>query len=324
MKMTATIRSTALALLVGLGLAGGAAADGLALHFGAEQTLRNGTKTTSTSSSSPVLRSWMSPEIGDAWKQGYQGSGVTITVIDDFKSGSRIRGDLGLGTQRQRHGEWTRQEAGMVAPSATMRSIDFSSTGTVSLARGLNALNLSYGMFAAAGHDVNRIAWSDRERSIITYARDGSAVISKAAGNDGIAVRGVNASGNQDYLNLALVGAQSGIFVGALERNGTTGSPARLAGYSNFAGSDPAVQQNFLVVGVEGHKTNLYGTSFAAPIVSSYAAVLGSKFTSATPTQIVNQLLSTARTDTVSGYSAAIHGRGEASITRALAPASVK
>jgi subtilisin family serine protease len=68
----------------------------------------------------------------------------------------------------------------------------------------------------------------------------------------------------------------------------------------------------------------LYGTSFAAPIVSGYAAILSSKFTSANPTQITSQLLNTARQDTISGYNSAIHGRGEASITRALSPVSIQ
>ena len=62
----------------------------------------------------------------------------------------------------------------------------------------------------------------------------------------------------------------------------------------------------------------------AAPVVSSYSAVLGSKFTRATPTQIVDRLLSTARTDTIANYDVGIHGRGEASISRALAPASIR
>jgi hypothetical protein len=51
---------------------------------------------------------------------------------------------------------------------------------------------------------------------------------------------------------------------------------------------------------------------------------LGSKFKSATPLQITNQLLSTARKDTIRGYNPAIHGRGEASLTRALAPVTIK
>ena len=34
----------------------------------------------------PQLQTWMSPEVADAWKQGYKGSGVTVTVVDDFRS----------------------------------------------------------------------------------------------------------------------------------------------------------------------------------------------------------------------------------------------
>ena len=52
--------------------------------------------------------------------------------------------------------------------------------------------------------------------------------------------------------------------------------------------------------------------------------MLGSKFTTATPTQITNRLLDTARTDTLAGYTAAKFGKGEASLSRALAPVSIR
>ncbi|MFM2349671.1 MAG: hypothetical protein RIR04_637, partial [Pseudomonadota bacterium] len=42
-----------------------------------------------------------------------------------------------------------------------------------------------------------------------------------------------------------------------------------------------------------------------------------------TPLQITNQLLDTARTDTILGYDVSIHGQGEASLSRALAPVSI-
>ena len=276
------------------------------------------------SSTPPPLYNWMSTEIGDAWALGFKGQGTTITIVDDFNSSFTFSGNLGTGTQSLRHGEWVRLEASMIAPEASMRSHEFTSGSRVSLARNqLNTLNLSYGMMGQAGWDVGSIRWSRQESSIISYAQDGAAVVVKAAGNDAIAVGGVNSAGNTDYLNLALVGSQSAIFVGALDRNGTTDNKASLAWYSNYAGDDPAVQTSFLSVGVRGDLTGLSGTSFAAPIVSGYAAVLGSKFTSATPTQIANQLLDTARTDTIHGYSARLHGQGEASITRALAPVSI-
>ena len=272
----------------------------------------------------PQLQTWMSPEVADAWKQGYKGSGVTVTVVDDFRSNQGLYGNLGQGTQLLRHGEWTLKEASMIAPSATMRAHDFNSGTSVGLIRGLNVLNLSYGMYAPAGYTASQIGWSSQESSIISHAQNGKAVISKAAGNDAIVIGSANASGQVDYLNLALKGAQSAIYVGALNTNGTTSAPASLASYSNTPGADAVVQQQFVVVGVDGAKTGLYGTSFAAPIISGYAAILGSKFTKSTPTQIANQLLKTARQDTISGYNPATHGRGEASITRALAPVSIQ
>jgi subtilisin family serine protease len=271
-----------------------------------------------------TLQPWMNPEVKQAWNLGYKGQKVTIQVIDDFGSSSRFSGKLGTSTLYQRHGEWTRLEASMIAPSASMLALDFTNPSAVGLARGLNVLNLSYGMFAKDGYSTSQIGWASQEKSIISYAQKGSAIIAKAAGNDAVAVGAANNKGQVDYLNRALVGTQAAIFVGALSKNGTTASRASLAAYSNYAGNNTAVQKNFLVVGVDGAKTGLYGTSFAAPIVSGYAAILGSKFAAATPTQITNQLLNTARTDTVANYRATVHGRGEASIYRALAPVSIK
>lgn len=285
------------------------------------KTRSSRTKPTQTT---PQYQSWMSPEISDAWASGYKGQGATITVVDDFSSNSFYFGNLGNGAQSLRHGEWTRLETSMVAPSATFVTKDFNSGTKVNLAvSGLNVLNLSYGMYASSQYSLSQIAWSAQETSIIDYATTGKAVISKAAGNDGIAVGAANSARNIDFLDVALIGTQSALFVGALNTNGTTTSPATLASYSNYAGSDVAVQSHFLVVGVEGSKTSLYGTSFAAPVISGYSAVIGSKFTTATPTQIANQLLLTARKDTILGYDVTKHGQGEASITRALAPAAI-
>lgn len=267
---------------------------------------------------------WMSPEIKDAWAKGYKGQRTTVTVIDDFRSNSAFDGNLGDGLRYLRHGEWTFKEIGMLAPSATLKQDDYSTAQQVRLSTGLNVLNMSYGMYASAAYSLNQIGWNSQESSIIYYAKNGLAVAVKAAGNDSIAVSGTNGQGEKDFFNLALVGAQSAIYAGALDRNGTVTNKANLAYYSNFAGSDVNVQKNFLVVGVRGDLTGLYGTSFAAPVISGYASVLGSKFTKATPTAITNQLLNTARQDTVNNYNAAIYGRGEASLTRALAPRSIQ
>lgn len=272
----------------------------------------------------PPVRAWMSTEIGDAWRQGFQGQGTSLTIVDQF-SGPGLTGNIGSGQQTRAHGFWTTQQASLTAPLAGLRQHDLSNNRAVTLAnRQLNILNLSYGMFGEDGLAQAGIVWGAREGSIISHATSGAAVVVKAAGNDGVAVGTASASGEKDYLASGLIGAGSAIFVGALDRHGTVEQKATITGYSNVAGEDARVQDQFLMVGVRSDLTGLSGTSFAAPIVSGYAAVLGSKFTGATPVAITNRLLDTARTDTIQNYDRAIHGRGEASIGRALAPATIR
>ncbi|MGZ3218040.1 S8 family serine peptidase [Paracoccus sp. T5] len=267
------------------------------------------------------LQPWMSPEIADAWTQGYKGQGSHVTVVDDFKSRSRYWGQLEPRVQRLRHGQWTAKQVSLMAPSARVKRQDFGDNRAIKLRRGLNIFNLSYGMMAVENLSVR---WNPRERSIIKHAQGGRGVAVKAAGNDAIPIGAVNSMMEVDYLARDLVGAASAIFVGALDAHGRPDQRANLASYSNYAGDDAAVQSQFLVVGVTGAQTGLYGTSFAVPIVSGYSAVLSSKFPQATPAQVASQLLSTARTDTINNYTAATHGRGEASIARALAPVAIR
>lgn len=271
-----------------------------------------------------TYQSWMSTEVADAWKAGYLGQGVNLTFVDEFSGSDRLRGNLGTGELTMLHGEWTRLQGSMIAPRATIRSKDYYGETAVRLYKGLNVLNLSYGWHDSDMLSLQDMDWTRQEGSIISYAQLGSAVVVKAAGNDAVAVDAPAGDGTQDFLNLGLIGGKSVLFVGSLSDNGTAADPASMADYSNFAGSDLDVQSHFLVVGVQGDATNLYGTSFAAPIVSGYAAILGSKFKKATPTQIVNQLLDTARTDTLMNYDESIYGQGEASLSRALAPRAIR
>lgn len=279
---------------------------------------------TLSSGGKPIYRaSWMQSEVADAWARGYRGQGSVVTVIDQYQGGTKNFGNLGLGPRALQHGEWTKMQVGMIAPSALMDTQDFTETQTVRLySRYLNVLNLSYGFVGPAGFPAHLIPWADRETSIIQYATNGDAVIIKAAGNDGVAVNTASATGRFDYLNQALVGTQA-IYVGALSTHGTPDALASLASYSNFAGPNALIQNRYLTVGVLADNTGLSGTSFAAPIVSGYAAILSSKFRGAAPNDVADQLLDTARTDTIQGYTPSLHGRGEASLARALAPASI-
>ncbi|MUT24739.1 S8 family serine peptidase [Mesorhizobium japonicum] len=257
---------------------------------------------------------WMSPDIGEAWTSGFIGSGVSINVIDDF-TGQPFDADLGRGRQTQRHGDWVAEIAGMVAPGANIFKYGYLEGSSIGLQLGLNIINASYRI-------IEPLSQHPREHAIVDAAWAGTAIVTKSADNRSNEV-GRPHEGDFDGLTLGLIGAPSAIFVGALDHNGTPGNKTRLARYSNYPGSNPVVRNQFLTVGVEGDKTGLYGTSYAAPVVAGYAAILGSKFTSATPPQITNQLLDTARTDTLVNYNPATYGRGEASLSRALAPVSI-
>lgn len=274
--------------------------------------------------STPPVQAWMSPEIGEAWSAGHRGRGATITVLDDFSSSDYLIGTLSGGLSAGTHGTMTFMEAVLVAPEASMRVRDFSNARSVALARGFNVINLSYGMFADAGLDVSNVWWGAREGSVINHARSGNALVVKSAGNDGVNVGAATGSGEQDYLSSALIGTRSAIFAGALDRNGSADAPASMASYSNTAGGDLRVQSQFLTVGVDTNLMGLTGTSFAAPIISGYGAIIHSKFRTATPTDVANRLLDTARTDTVTDYDPSVYGRGEASLARALAPAAIQ
>jgi hypothetical protein len=314
-----------LAVLLAATLLVGGCSSGRIKEVGSGQVGTGEIDAAMRSTEEPEAHAWMHPDVPAAWDQGFRGDSATLTVLDDFTSGSLSSGDLGTGERSLHHGEWVQQIAHMVAPEARTRAQDFEDRlRSVQLAPGLNVINASFAWQSKPNRNPDAVIRSHSDvASMVDHAREGRAVVVKAAGNSGVAV-GRTHQGNHDYLNEALIGQTGAIFVGALERNGTTSRPARLASYSNVAGDNPTVQNQFLVVGVEGHRTNLYGTSYAAPVVSGYAAILGSKFRSASAPQIANQLLSTARTDTVRSYSSTIHGRGEASLSRALAPDRIR
>lgn len=277
----------------------------------------------------PKMQPWMSPEVGLAWSDGFLGEGASITVIDDFNSRTRLAAILDGRAKLYRHGELTSKMASLVAPSATMFTHDFISDGAVTLKPGtFNVLNVSYAWEESATWNA---PFDPQEQSIIDFALNGSAFVSKSAGNNSVAIGGTYGNGLKDFLAPALVGPNSSaIIVGALDTNGTVDSKASLASYSNFAGTNLNVQNQFLVVGVLGTETGVYGTSFAAPIISGYGAMLSKKFGSANadPKTVANRLLDTARKDTLvnigaAGWDeadAAKYGRGEASIARAIAP----
>lgn len=279
--------------------------------------------TTTDTSGGAAMRPWMSGDVEAAWNSGYKGQGTTITVVDDY-DGPLISGKLD-GTQQNRvHGAWTSAQAQMIAPETNVRQVDYDRAARSGylLGDGLNIISNSYTVRGEVTSGYANL--STLERLTVDHAINGTAVVVKSAGNDARAFDSAGSAGQKDVFGTAMIGADTAIFVGALASNGSPNARANMASYSNYAGNNGQVQSQFLVVGVDVSKTGLAGTSFGAPIVAGYAAILGSKFKTASPGQITRQLLDTARSDTIQDYSPTIHGQGEASLSRALAPARLQ
>ncbi len=163
------------------------------------------------------------------------------------------------------------------------------------------------------------------------------AVLTKAAGNDGM-----DAGLLPD--NLAFVGDESigtrVLIVGALTSYYDNDNPAQLAQSSNVAGSNPNIRARFLVdngfapfntiVTIGGVNqdaeiafTTLFGTSFAAPRVAGYAAIVRHKFPNLTGVNTADIMLETATYEGLVCFpncAENIYGQGRVDIGAALAP----
>jgi len=153
---------------------------------------------------------------------------------------------------------------------------------------GADIINMSIGAYATSfkdGNNVQQTGISGADtyfQSAINYAHDKGVTIIAAAGNENTDVKSYPASNNH------VVG------VGALARNSST----QIASYSNSGLNNVDIVAPGSVyvsdVGSSTSYTETQGTSFAAPIVASAAALYKGKFPSASPAQIEQKLKDTA------------------------------
>ena len=290
-----------------------------------------------------------SADVLAAWNAGWTGKGTSILTIDGYTNRSTCSGSS-VSTLVNCHGITTMMISDLVAPGATKYGLDFSFTASAITISGVNitaqitpnVINMSFGSSSASA--TQKIAYLTGATYYSNLALTG-AVLVKSAGNEYGQDTYSTATG--DYLVKGLVDNATTVnrllIVGALDKTGSTASPATIATYSHFAGATVAASDRFVVANgrapfanggvsmngsaIPGYDSSALGpylgTSFAAPVVSGYASVLMSKFPNLDAKNTSSIILDTARYDTLSCYpscSTAIYGKGEASLSRALAP----
>jgi hypothetical protein len=226
---------------------------------------------------------------------------------------------------------------GGLTSSTTFQAVNASFGGNY-LANGLDPSSASDRAFLATAMSDMITTWTNvfNGTTTLTNAVLTDAVIAKSAGNDS-----TDSSYEpfvSSYANDANISPRL-LIVGALDKDGKTTSRASLATYSNYAGASTSVSDRFLLANgkapwltndiaangflIAGADSGNVGTSYAAPRVAGYASMLRQKFPNLTGEQSASILLDTARYDTLSCYpscSAAVYGKGEASIWRAMTP----
>jgi len=295
--------------------------------------------TNCTSKAGPSLAA-PAQDVLDAWNLGWTGKGVNILMED-----------LLTGTDKN-HGVITSVIASQFAPGSNLYGLDVDrkavNKNVVDKVTGetlispigqtikIGVVNASFvgktpnGNYSAVIDRYNNVSYQGQ----VNYT---DAVITKAAGND-------SQDSQNEPVNKALtLNSKTNtrlLIVGALTQAGSTTSPVDIADYSNTAGKDAAVSSRYLLAsgtvpfvtgglvvdGTTVQADTKVGTSFAAPRVAGMVAIVRSKFPNLNASQTASILLDTARYDTLlcskngGVCDPAIYGKGEASLSRALAP----
>ena len=312
-----------------------------------------------------LQESWINGDVQAAWAAGWTGKGQKIGIIDDFTANDSTEVYSGTVDGVTVSIPFTHGQLVSAIAGGKLSSINFSGTagsqtftGTYSfdkpiygvakdanvyrndflthqgtglfdtmkgwsdnnhaLWKSLTVVNLSLGANISSGQTYNALYNANISTANATVNVP-DAVFVKAAGNEG-------GYASADFTNSVLVNSTAygnkTLIVGALDQTGA------LASYSNRAGSVASIQNRFLVADGSGLADTALaqGTSFAAPRVAGYAAIVRHKFAALDAPTTATHLLNTAKWNSAWGTknatTQAIYGQGEASLSQALAPTS--
>lgn len=173
----------------------------------------------------------------------------------------------------------------------------------------------------ASSPQKSRIAlsWQDTGVSDITPALRASGI--NPAGDMVMALENFVEIGSDGEVYWRSTSEPVRIFVGV----GYSESPHSMisvSNESNYPGSRNELQDIFLLS--RFHVDAVANSVQAAELVVNYRNIVSRKFNEDNDQMLADHLLNSARRDTIYGYSPSLHGKGEVSLHRALAPFSIK
>jgi hypothetical protein len=290
------------------------------------------------------------PDVIAAWNNGWTGKDVNVVIADYLLEDHGV-----IVTSIIKRYAYGSNLYGIPLDSnlyASSLNNVFNITGSYANLSSTNAgvINLSFGANYTAGVSdaqrnvvdnnfaVLRNNWVNILSGSSGYVYNGlnltDAVITKAAGNNSITAD--QESFVKAYSDIPSIDKRL-LVVGAL--NYDSNGKGVIASYSNTAGSYSNVSSRFLLASggtpytygdiarngylMPASPQGEVGTSFAAPRVAGDVAIVRQKFPNLSGANTADIMLQTARYDTLSCYpncDPAIYGKGEASLSRALAP----
>ena len=293
-------------------------------------------------------------DVRGAWRDGWSGSESSVLVVDSFGGNERhgylvmlsvltsasnaplFALEAGLRGSGRNFGD----DGGLRAAFNAMR---FSETNNHDIP--FDVINASFGFNPIRDRAERESTIREVEQSgnfyleligigrFLSAANVRDATITKAAGNESADAGFV--PDNVAYARSASIGPRL-LIVGATEGYYDQTGGASIASYSNFAGSDPVVRARFIVANGDSPlvdasafinnrlvSTAGRGTSYAAPRVAGYVALLRHKFPNLTGYNSADVILDTATYEGLicaPNCSENIYGQGRVDIHRALAP----
>lgn len=315
-------------------------------------------------SNNPKLTLYNGPyDVRQAWRDGWTGAGVNLLIIDGFGAPGRTGATHGYvvgasAVEIAPGANYFALDVGLepfVRYTAGSGRLERPDSTIAPFNTRIDVINMSFGTDPINPATITQTELRRRLIGINTdflyndvlggdlLTKADNAVLVKAAGNE--SADSFLVLENAAFVFLDVTKSRS-LIVGALDKYARSNN-ARLAGYSNRAGIIPAMQERFLVeyggspfpvravicdAGVSGCRNGQLaatafdvGSSFAAPRVAGFAALVRHKFPSLSGAQTAKILLDTATYQGLachrsSSCAVSIYGQGRVDIGTALSP----